>query len=104
VERSPSPDRRHSEDRSRDSHDDRGRRHKHSKHHSRDDSPSSVSSSDTIDLPPRFDETGRRKGDDPIADRIEDILSGKGTAGKLFQRFAGDLLGSSSSSSSSRRR
>jgi hypothetical protein len=56
-----------------------------------------VSSGETIDLPPRFDELGRRKGDDPLADKLEDILSGRGTAGKLFSRLAGDLFTGSSS-------
>ncbi|KAF1357882.1 hypothetical protein EJ07DRAFT_180498 [Lizonia empirigonia] len=29
---------------------------------------------DTIELPPRFDELGRRRGDDPAADRLESVL------------------------------
>ena len=57
-----------------------------------------MSSGETIDLPPRFDELGRRKGDDPLTDRLEDILNGKGTAGKLFSRLTGDLFAGSSSS------
>jgi len=57
-----------------------------------------VSSGETIDLPPRFDELGRRKGDDPLADQLEDMLSGRGTAGKLFSRLAGSLFAGSSSS------
>ena len=57
-----------------------------------------MSSGETIDLPPRFDELGRRKGDDPLADRLEDLLSGRSTAGKLFSRLAGDLFSGSSSS------
>jgi hypothetical protein len=102
-ERRTSPDRRHSKEKSRDEHDDRGRRQRRAKDHYRDDSPDSVSSGETVDLPPRFDASGRPKSDDPLADKLEDILSGKGTAGKLFQRFAGDLFGPSPSSSSARR-
>lgn len=79
------------ENRRRNSRRDRGSHHDHS----RTDSPDSASSSDTIDLPPRFDERGNpkpQKGDDPLVDRLDDILSGKGTAGKIFSRLADDLL------------
>lgn len=42
----------------------------------RDDSPDSVSSDATIELPPRFDEYGRRKADDPLAEKLESVLQG----------------------------
>lgn len=47
----------------------------------------------TVDLPPRFDEQGNRRREDPLADKINDILAGRGTAGGLFRRLTGDLLG-----------
>ena len=88
--RRKSPDRRKRDDAREE--DDRGRRSWRSHDNTRSGSPSSVSSGETIDLPPRFDELGRQKGDDPLADRLEDILNGRGTAGKLFSRLAGDLF------------
>jgi len=54
--------------------------------------PSPTGSNETIDLPDRFDEQGRRKpgrDNDPIADRIEEFLSGKGSVGGLFSRLTG---------------
>lgn len=50
----------------------------------------------TVELPPRFDEQGRRKpdpGEDPLADRLEEILAGRGVAGKVFGNFLDGLLG-----------
>jgi hypothetical protein len=50
----------------------------------------------TVELPARFDEKGRKKpesGQDPLADKIEDILAGKGAAGKIFGNFLDGLLG-----------
>ena len=50
----------------------------------------------TIELPPRFDEKGRKRtdaGDDPMGGKIEDILAGKGAAGKLFGNFLDGILG-----------
>jgi len=47
-------------------------------------------------LPARFDEKGRKKpepGQDPLADKLDDILAGKGTAGKLIGNFLDDLFG-----------
>lgn len=57
-------------------------------------SPSPTPSDATVDLPPRFDQYGRRrpeKGEDPLADTLEDILNGNGPAGKLFNKFTGAL-------------
>ncbi|KAL2416454.1 hypothetical protein ABEF95_016197 [Exophiala dermatitidis] len=51
----------------------------------------------TVELPPRFDEHGRRKpdpSDDPLADRLDEILAGRGVAGKMFGNFLDGLLGS----------
>jgi len=59
---------------------------------------SSRHSNETIVLPDRFDRHGRKKperGDDPLVDKIQDLLSGRGTMGKLLQRFTEDLLGGS---------
>ena len=61
----------------------------------------------TIELPPRFDEHGRRKaerGEDPIADKIEDFLTGKGSAGKLFRSLTDGLLGGGDDKPARRRR
>lgn len=58
-------------------------------------SPSPAPSDATIDLPPRFDKYGRprpERGDDSLADTLEDLFSGKGPAGKLFSKFT-DVLG-----------
>ena len=51
----------------------------------------------TVDLPPRFDEKGRKKaeaGDDALADKFEEILQGKGAAGKVLGNFIDGLFGS----------
>lgn len=53
-------------------------------------------SDETIDLPARFDKSGRKKaqaGEDPIADRLDDILAGKGATGRLFGNFVDGLFG-----------
>ena len=70
-------------------------------------SPSPASSEETIDLPDRFDQNGRRKaekGDDPIAEKIQEILSGKGSAGKIFKNITDGLLGGDGDKGSRRRR
>ena len=59
--------------------------------------PTSPADSDaTVELPPRFDEKGRKKtepGEDPVADRIDAILHGKGATGKLFGNFVDGIFG-----------
>lgn len=83
--------------------DDRDRRRRRSSRR-RD---SSVSSSETVDLPPRFDDRGNKRperGEDPLADKIEDMLSGKGMAGGLFKRLTGDLLGGDNGDGRKKRR
>ncbi|KAK4992922.1 hypothetical protein LTR50_000828 [Elasticomyces elasticus] len=73
--------------------DQRKQQQQHHNKRSRDPSPASDS---TVDLPPRFDELGRRVPEpnpDPLADRIEDVLSGRGGVGGIFGRVVGDLLG-----------
>lgn len=47
----------------------------------------------TIDLPDRFDEQGNRKPEDPLAEKINDLLSGKGGAGNIFKSLAEGFLG-----------
>jgi hypothetical protein len=42
----------------------------------RDDSPGSDTSDTTIDLPPRFDEAGRVRDEDPLATKLESVLTG----------------------------
>lgn len=64
--------RRRKDDERSDSTRESGRRRK--RHH-RDHSPANSEASDaTIDLPPRFDDQGRRKTDDPLADKVESFL------------------------------
>lgn len=79
------------------------RRRRHRSHdpsaQRRTGSPDSVNSSETVELPPRFDQEGRKvpeRGEDPLADKIEDLLNGKGVAGGIFKRLTGDLLGDGS--------
>jgi hypothetical protein len=62
--------RRRTDDERSDSTRESGRRRK--RHH-RDESPASDSDA-TIDLPPRFDEHGRRRPEDPVADKLESVL------------------------------
>jgi hypothetical protein len=62
--------RRRKDDERSDSTKESGR---HRKRHHRDESPGSDSDA-TIDLPPRFDEHGRKRTDDPVADKLESVL------------------------------
>lgn len=48
-----------------------------------------------MDLPPRFDDEGNRKMEstgNELADRIQEMLAGRGPAGKLFKGIAGELM------------
>jgi hypothetical protein len=63
--------RRRKDDERSDSTRESGR---HRKRHHRDESPGSSDSDTTIDLPPRFDEHGRRRQEDPMADKLESVL------------------------------
>lgn len=107
----------HDEDQNEHEHnDDTNDQHQHRHHRrrrSRDPSahrtgsPDSVNSSETVELPPRFDPEGRKvpeRGEDPLADKIEDLISGKGLAGGIFKRLTGDLLGDGAGGSSKKRR
>ena len=50
----------------------------------------------TVELPSRFDSKGNRKtekGDDPLADRLDEIIQGKGATGKLFGNFVNGIFG-----------
>lgn len=50
----------------------------------------------TIDLPERFDKYGRKMpepGEDPLADKLDHILAGKGAAGMLFGDLVDGLFG-----------
>ena len=74
---------------------DHRREHRSRGRGKRSGSPDSVSSDSTVDLPARFDDRGRRlpeRGEDPLADKIEELLHGRGTAGKLFAKITGDLF------------
>ncbi|RMZ79442.1 hypothetical protein DV738_g3344, partial [Chaetothyriales sp. CBS 135597] len=91
--------------------DDDRRRRRHRHHHSRRSSEPpnarSVTNGDrhraaspddsdsTVDLPPRFDSKGNKRIDseDPLVDRIEEILQGKGTAGKVLGSFVDGIFG-----------
>lgn len=75
--RNRSRDREEDDGRRRGDRDERGRnRNVDGANHRRDHSSDSVASDATIELPPRFDEHGRRRGDDPIADKLESVLAG----------------------------
>lgn len=76
-QRTPDGQREVDEDKWRDDDEDRGRRSDHRKSgRRRDQSLASGDESDTtIELPPRFDEKGRRRDDDPLASKLEDVLS-----------------------------
>ncbi|MCJ1316437.1 hypothetical protein MMC15_001758 [Xylographa vitiligo] len=77
------------------------------RHHDEPRTPSPAPSDETIELPARFDDKGRRKperGDDPIADKIEEFLAGKGSAGKLFKNLTDGLLGGGGAKESNRDR
>jgi hypothetical protein len=53
-----------------------------------DRTPSGYESDVTTDLPPRFDRDGNRKPEstgNELADRIQDLLAGKGTAGSFLR-------------------
>lgn len=69
------------------------RSHRHHHHRPAGDGLSSPTGSDvTVDLPERFDKDGRKKperGEDPVADALEDLLSGKGPGGKYFKKIFG---------------
>jgi len=59
------------------------------------DGATSPASDTTVDLPSRFYKDGRKKpepGDDVIADRLDEILKGKGM-GRVFSNFVDGLFG-----------
>lgn len=57
-------------------------------------SPASDGSSETIELPERFDEHGRPKDrKDSVADAVENFLRGNNTAGSRFNDVVDGLLG-----------
>ncbi|KAL9083547.1 MAG: hypothetical protein Q9165_008472 [Trypethelium subeluteriae] len=59
----------------------------------RDTSPTGSDDSEgTVDLPPRFDRKGRKIPEDPLAQSVQDMFQGRGMAGRLFHRFAGDIF------------
>ena len=65
--------RRKDDDRSEDSARESGRRRKR-RHGERDQSPASDASDQTIDLPARFDDLGRKRVEDPLAEKLESVL------------------------------
>lgn len=55
------------------------------------DSNDSAASEETVDLPARFDDQGRRvpaRGEDPLADHLEDLVNGS-----FFRRLTGGWAG-----------
>ena len=87
--------RRHRRRKHRDRKEGRDRRDRGDPRGNENDSPS-IMSDETEYLPDRFDRDGRKKperGDDPLADKIEDFLGGKGSAGKLFKNITEGFLG-----------
>lgn len=78
------------EDRERRGHDrDRNR----DRERERDRGDNDDDSDGTVDLPDRFDENGNRKPEDPLAQKINELLGGQGGAGNLFKGLMGGLLG-----------
>lgn len=80
--------RRHDED------DDRGGRKRDSTglmHDKYDRDP--TDSDSVIELPERFDKHGNPKPEDPLAAKINDLLSGRGGGGDLFKTLAEGFLG-----------
>lgn len=67
--------RRRKDDERSDGTRESGRRRKRH-HRDRDESPGSDNSDATIELPPRFDEHGRERPADPMADKLEQVLMG----------------------------
>lgn len=70
-------------------------------------SPGSDSSGETIELPSRFYADGRRRperGEDPLAQALEGLFSGHGSAGKVLKRLTEDLFMGLDTQSGSRRR
>jgi len=64
-------------------------------------------SEETVELPPRFDEQGNKTPEgDNFAEKIQDMLTGKGMAGQLFKGLMGgeESDGGKGSSSGRRRR
>ena len=76
-------------------------------HHSISDTrnPSPTESDSTVDLPARFDERGRRilgPEEDPLAERIQELLNGRGSVSRTLQSFG--LVGGGSDDSDGNRR
>lgn len=69
-------ERREDDDERKNRQRDRGRDGERRSRRRRDSSQDSATSDATIELPSRFDDLGRRKGDDPLADKLESILNG----------------------------
>lgn len=60
-----------------------------------DRSPHDSDSDGTVELPRRFDEHGNRKPDstaDELAERLQDLFSGRASAGSFFRGVAGSLM------------
>jgi hypothetical protein len=75
-QRSPDGQRERDEDKWRDGDDHRLHHPRSGTGRRRDESPASDHDSDTtIELPPRFDERGRRREEDPLANKLETVLS-----------------------------
>lgn len=74
--------------------EDRERRgHDRDRNRERDRGDKDDDSDGTVDLPDRFDENGNRKPEDPLAQKINELLAGQGGAGGLFKGLMGGLLG-----------
>ena len=68
--------------------------------------PHDSDSEATIDLPRRFDEHGNRKSDsmgDELAERLQDLLAGRASAGSFFKSIASSLSQSQEGSRDGRR-
>jgi len=81
--------------------DDRSRKRRRRRgSRSRSQSPGSEETTETEELPARFDSHGRRieRGTDPFADKLEDLLHSN-----FFQKVTDDFLGAGGSSSRAKR-
>lgn len=100
-----SDDRKHRRRKRKGKERDRDRDGRHQTTSARDRSPSEDSDG-TIELPDRFDEQGNRKHEDPLAQKINELINGQGGAGGLFKALlgGGNDGGSGDEGRSSRRR
>lgn len=62
-------------------------------HDKYDREPADDTDDSVIELPDRFDKHGNPKPEDPLAAKINDLLSGRGGGGDIFKTLAEGFLG-----------